>query len=94
MTRPSSLTERVSAALRLDGIRNRIVVLALIATLAPALGNRVLSNRQHRQSVAGNLSRELPSRGSQAAREVDLWVALRSYDVRALTGSVEVSESL
>lgn len=85
---------RVLNAVGLDSIKNRILALALIATLVPALSTAVLSYRQNRAALTENLNGELTSRGSQAAREVDLWVKERSYDVRIFTGSFEVSENL
>jgi len=78
----------------LDSIKNRILALALVATLVPALSTAVLSYRQNRRALTENLNGELRSRGSQAAREVDLWVKERSYDVRIFTGSFEVSENV
>jgi HAMP domain-containing protein len=89
--------ERISDALkavRLDSIKNRILALALVATLVPALGTAVLSYRQNRRALSENLNGELRSRGSQAARELDLWIKERSYDVRVFTGSFEVTENL
>jgi diguanylate cyclase (GGDEF)-like protein len=84
----------VAATLRLDSIKNRILALAVVATLAPSLGTAFLSYRQSRLALTENLNGELRSRGSQGAREVDLWVKERSYDVRVFTGSFEVSENL
>jgi diguanylate cyclase (GGDEF)-like protein len=81
-------------AVGLDSIKNRILALALAATLVPALSTAVLSYRQNRQALTENLDGELRSRGSQAAREVDLWVKERAYDVRIFTGSFEVSENV
>jgi diguanylate cyclase (GGDEF)-like protein len=85
---------KVLNAVGLHSIKNRILALALVATLVPALGTAVLSYRQNRLALTENLNGELRSRGSQAAREVDLWVKERSYDVRIFTGSFEVSENL
>jgi diguanylate cyclase (GGDEF)-like protein len=85
---------KVLNAVGLDSIKNRILALALVATLVPALSTAVLSYRQNRRALTENLNGELQSRGSQAAREVDLWVKERSYDVRIFTGSFEVSENL
>lgn len=94
VTVPEHGASKVLGALRLDSIKNRILALALLATLVPALGTVVLSYRQNRRALTENLNGELRSRGSQAAREVDLWVKQRSYDVRVFTGSFEVSENL
>ncbi len=85
---------KASGAFGLGSIKNRILALALLATLVPAVGTVVLSYRQNRRALTENLNGELTSRGSQAAREVDLWVKQRSYDVRVFTGSFEVSENL
>jgi diguanylate cyclase (GGDEF)-like protein len=85
---------KVLDAVGLDSIKNRILTLALVATLVPALSTAVLSYRQNRAALTENLNGELTSRGSQAAREVDLWVKERAYDVRIFTGSFEVSENL
>jgi diguanylate cyclase (GGDEF)-like protein len=93
----STWEERVPKVLNvvgLDSIKNRILALALVATLVPALSTAVLSYRQNRLALTENLDDELQSRGSQAAREVDLWVKERSYDVRIFTGSFEVSENV
>ena len=94
MSPPQSALERALSTVRLDSIKNRILALALVATLVPALGTAVLSYRQNREALTANLNGELRSRGSQGAREVDLWVKERSYDVRVFTGSFEVSENL
>lgn len=94
MTPPTSPLEKLLGTLRLDSIKNRILALAIVATLVPALGTAVLSYRQNRDALTENLNGELRSRGSQGAREVDLWVKERSYDVRVFTGSFEVSENL
>jgi diguanylate cyclase (GGDEF)-like protein len=93
----TSEQERASRApekIGLGSIKNRILLLAVVATLIPSLGTAVLSYRQNRAALAENLQGELLSRGSQAAREVDLWTKERSYDVRVFTGSFEVSENL
>jgi len=85
---------RVLDALRLDSIKNRILALAVLATLIPAMATAVLSYRQNRRALTDTLDSELRSTVSQSAREIDLWVDQRSYDVRVFTGSFEVSENL
>jgi len=94
MTTWQERVPKVLDSVGLDSIKNRILALALVATLVPALSTAVLSYRQNRAALTENLNGELTSRGSQAAREVDLWVKERSYDVRIFTGSFEVSENL
>jgi len=85
---------RVLDALRLDSIKNRILALALLATLIPALTTAVLSYRQNRRSLTDRIDSELRRIVSQTAREIDLWVDQRSYEVRVFTGSFEVTENL
>ena len=94
MTTWEERVPKVLNAVGLHSIKNRILAFALVATLVPALSTAVLSYRQNRAALTQNLNGELTSRGSQAAREVDLWVKERSYDVRIFTGSFEVSENL
>lgn len=85
---------RVWRALRLDSIKSRIVALALLATLVPALSTAVLSYVQNRRALTETLEGELQGIGSQAAREIDLWIKERFYDVRVFVSSFEVSENL
>lgn len=85
---------RVLDALRLDSIKNRILALAVLATLIPAIGTAVLSYRQNRSALTDTLDSELRSIVSQSAREIDLWVDQRTYEVRVFTGSFEVTENL
>lgn len=94
MTSWEQWTEKLLAALRLDSIKNRILALALLATLIPALATAVLSYRQNRRALTETLDSELRSIVSQSAREIDLWVDQRSYEVRVFTGSFEVTENL
>lgn len=92
-----SWEERIGAGLswlRLDSIRNKILVLALLATLIPALSTAVLSYVQNRRALAETLEGELQGIGSQSARELDLWIKNRSYDLRVFVGSFEVTENL
>jgi len=91
---PTSALDRALATLRLASIKNRILALAVVATLGPSLGTVLMSYRQSREALTENLNGELRSRALQAAREVDLWVRERSYDVRVVTGSLEFSENL
>ena len=84
----------VLTALRLDSIKNKIVVLALLATLVPAFSTAVPSYVQNRRALTESLEGELRGIGSQTARELDLWIKERFYDVRIFVSSFEVSENL
>lgn len=94
MTSWEQRATRLLDALRLDSIKNRILALAVLATLIPALATAVLSYRQNRRALTDRLDSELRSIVSQSAREIDLWVDQRSYEVRVFTGSFEVTENL
>lgn len=80
--------------LHLDSIRNRILVLALLATLIPAFSTAMLSFERTRRALAETLEAELQRAGSQTARELDLWEKERLYDLRVFSGSFEVTETL
>ena len=84
----------VLTALRLDSIKNKIVVLALLATLIPTFSTAVLSYVQNRRALTESVEGELRGIGSQTARELDLWLKERFYDVRIFVSSFEVSENL
>ena len=94
MTSWDQRVTQVLDTLRLDSIKNRILALAVLATLIPALSTAVLSYRQNRRALTDTLDSELRSVVSQTAREIDLWVDRRSYDARVFTGSFEVTENL
>jgi diguanylate cyclase (GGDEF)-like protein len=83
-----------SRLVRLDSIKGRIVALALLATLVPALSTAALSYVQNRRALTETLQGELRGLGSQSARELDLWVRDHFYEVRVFVGSFEVSENL
>ena len=84
----------VLSFVRLDSIKNKIVALAIAATLVPALSTTFVSYTQNRRALTESLEEELRSTGSQTARELDLWVKERFYDVRVFEGSFEVSENV
>jgi hypothetical protein len=52
---------KVLDVLRLDSIKNRILALAVLATLIPALSTAVLSYRQNRRALTETLDSELRS---------------------------------
>lgn len=81
-------------ALRLDSIRSKILVFAVAATLIPSLSTAWLLYTQSKRSVAEKIRDNLQSVSSQTARELDLWVKERLYDLRVFASSYEVSENL
>lgn len=79
---------------RLDSIKSRILALALGAALLPALLTGWLSYQQNRRALAAKITGSLIATTGQSAREVDLWLKERLYDVRVFASSYEVSENL
>jgi diguanylate cyclase (GGDEF)-like protein len=80
--------------LRLDSIKSKIIVFALLATLIPSLSTAVISYRQNKRALTEKITEELESVSSQTARELDLWQKERFFDVRVFAGSYEVTENL
>ena len=79
---------------RLDSIKSRILALALVATVVPALLTGWLSYRHNRRALSAKLSETLAATSGQTAREMDLWLKERLYEVRVFASSYEVSENL
>lgn len=80
--------------LRPRSIRGKILALAVVATLVPALSTAVLSYVRTRTALTDTLEGELRGIGSQTSREIDLWLKERFYDLRVFVGSFEVTENL
>ncbi|OLC15376.1 MAG: hypothetical protein AUH29_07985 [Candidatus Rokubacteria bacterium 13_1_40CM_69_27] len=78
----------------LASIKTRLLVFAVLATLLPslALGWRsyVLNHQYVTEKIAGNLR----TITSQTAREIDLWLKERLYEMRVFSASYEVTENL
>jgi diguanylate cyclase (GGDEF)-like protein len=93
ITQRLKVTQRLSV-LRPDSIRNKILVLAVLATLLPSLATAWFSYLENKRSLRSKASEELLSVGTQAVREVDLWIKERRYDLRVFASSYEVTENL
>lgn len=81
-------------ALRLVSIKNRMLVFAALATLIPSLSTAWISYLQNRRALNEKIAEELNGASSQTAREMDLWLKERLYEVRVFASSYEVSENL
>jgi len=81
-------------AVRLDSIRNKILAFALLATLIPSLSTTWLSYSQNKRSLQDKINHELQNVSTETAREMDLWLKERLYDLRVFASSYEVSENL
>jgi len=79
---------------RLNSIKTRIIVFALLATIIPSVSMGWLSYVQNRKFLNAKIKQELRVVTSQASRELDLWLKGRLYDVRVFSSSYVVLENL
>ncbi|NIM51339.1 MAG: diguanylate cyclase [Gemmatimonadales bacterium] len=79
---------------RLDKVKHKILVFALLATLIPSLTLAWLSYVHNERSLTEKTTEELRNVSSHASREIDLWLKERFYDARIFSNSYEVSENL
>ncbi len=79
---------------RLDTVRSKILAFALVVTLIPSGLTAWISYSQNRRALEEKISQELLSASSQTAREIDVWLKERLYDLRVFASSYEVSETL
>lgn len=92
-TQRFSVTHRLDV-LRPDSVRSKILLFAVLATLLPSLATAWFSYLQNQRSLVAKATEELHSVSAQAAREVDLWIKERRYDLRVFASSYEVTENL
>jgi len=71
-----------------------MLVFALLATLIPSVTTGWVSYLQNRRSLGAKITGQLQSVSAQTARELDLWVKERLYELRVFASSYEVSENL
>ena len=79
---------------RLNSIKTKIIVFAVIATVIPSVIMWWLSYVQNRKLLSEKITQELMDVSAQASREVDLWFKERLYDVRVFSSSYMLSENL
>jgi diguanylate cyclase (GGDEF)-like protein len=97
MKRISAVAEfltRPTRFLRIDSLRDRILLFAVLAALVPAIVTAWVSYIQNKNSVGERLARQLEGVSGQATREVELWRKDGAYNLKVFTGSYEVSENL
>lgn len=80
--------------LRLDSVKQRILILAVLATLIPTGTTGWLLYIQNKTALTGKLHEELRSASVSLAREFDLWLKERMYELRVFSGSYELSENV
>ena len=94
--RLSSITHIFSnrRILRLDTVRSKILVFAILVTLIPTGLTAWISYTQNRKALEQKISQELLSASAQSTREMDVWLKERLYDLRVFASSYEVTENL
>jgi diguanylate cyclase (GGDEF)-like protein len=80
--------------LRLHTIKSRIIAFAVVATLIPSLTTGWISYVHNRRFLDEKISQELKHVTSHGARELDLWLKERLYELRVFSTSYVVSENL
>jgi diguanylate cyclase (GGDEF)-like protein len=85
---------RLLRVLRLDSIRSKMLVFGILATLIPSFTTAWISYLQNKRSLTEKITGELQSESAQTAREMDLWVKERLYELRVFASSYEVSENV
>jgi len=78
----------------LDSVRTTILVLAVLASLIPALATGWISYRQNRRAIQEKLTEQLSDLSAQAAREIDLWLKEGVYNLRVFATSYEVTDNV
>ncbi len=81
-------------AFRLDSIKSKILVFGVLATLIPSLTTTWLSYLHNRRSLTEKITAELQNISRHSARETDLWLKVRFYDMRVFSASFVVTENL
>jgi len=79
---------------RLDSVKQRILALAVLATLIPTATTGWLLYSQNKAALTGKIHEELRSASVSVAREFDLWLKERIYELRVFSGSYELSENI
>ena len=79
---------------RLDSVKRRILALAVLATLIPTSTTGWLLYSQNKSALTGKIHEELRSASVSIAREFDLWLKERIYELRVFSGSYELSENV
>ncbi len=80
--------------LRLDSVRRKVLVFSLLATLIPSVTIGWLFHVYAIGFLTDKVADQLTGITDQNAREVDLWLKERLYEVRVFSSSYEVSENL
>jgi diguanylate cyclase (GGDEF)-like protein len=93
----STWGERIAVPLRalhLDSIRNKILALAVLATLIPTLATTVISYGRNRRALSEKVDQELRSTSSETARALDQWLDERLDELHVSASSYVLSDNV
>jgi diguanylate cyclase (GGDEF)-like protein len=79
---------------RLESIRSKILVFAVVATLLPSGITLWVSYAQNRAALEAKIAQELFAQSAQTSREMAVWLKERMYDLRVFASSYEVTNNL
>lgn len=79
---------------RLDSIKSRILALAVLGTLLPAIVTLSIAYTQSRRALERRITQALVAESNQTAGAVNVWVKERLYDLRVFATSQEVASNL
>ena len=79
---------------RLDRIRGKVLVFAMMATLIPSLTLGLQSYGLNKRIITERISEEVRNATFQVVRELDLWLKERLYETRVFASSYEVVENI
>jgi diguanylate cyclase (GGDEF)-like protein len=79
---------------RLESIRSKILVFAVMATLLPSGITLWVSYAQNRTALEAKIAQQLLAQSAQTSREMAVWLKERLYDLRVFASSYEVSGNL
>ncbi|HSE94772.1 MAG TPA: diguanylate cyclase [Methylomirabilota bacterium] len=88
------LISNVLQMVRLDRIRGKVLVFAMLATLIPSLTLGWQSYGLNKRFITEKISEEVQNATFQVVRELDLWLKERLYEMRVFSSSYEVVENI
>jgi diguanylate cyclase (GGDEF)-like protein len=86
--------ETLAHRVGMDSIKTKLLVFALLATLLPSLALGWRSYTLNQAFVTEKIAGDLRTNTGQTAREIDLWLKERLYEMRVFSSSYEVTENL
>src|SRR2546427_12358553 len=97
--RPSvSISEKIGIrslrALHLDTLSGKVLLLAVLAALVTALAMTLILSGGSQRSLGDRVGLELRAASSDAAREIDVWLDQRVFDLRLRASPYVVSDNL